>query len=105
MKECYVARSRSVAARQLGEEMVIMSAADSTLFSLNPVATLIWKAADGRTPLTRIVEEQICPEFDVEEGEAQRDAEQFVRELAAHGILLLGEFPIAETNAGPDKKL
>jgi len=105
MKECYVARSRSVAARQLGEEMVIMSAADSTLFNLNPVATLIWKAADGQTPLTRIVEEQICPEFEVEEGEALRDAEQFVRELAAHGILLLAEFPIAETNAESDRKL
>jgi hypothetical protein len=104
MKECYVARSRSVAARQLGEEIVIMSAADSTLFNLNPVATLIWKAADGRTPLTKIVEERICPEFDVEEEEALRDAEQFVRELAAHGILLLAEFPIGETTAVPDKK-
>jgi hypothetical protein len=104
MKECYVARSRSVAARELGEEMVIMSAADSTLFNLNPVATMIWKAADGRTPLTRIVEEQICPEFDVELGEALQDAEQFVKELAGHGILLLADFPIVETNAGSDKK-
>ena len=103
MKECYIARSRSVAARQLGEEMVIMSAENSTLFNLNPIAAVIWKAADGRTPLTKIVEEHICPVFDVEQGEALQDAEQFVRELAAHGILLLGETPIAETSAGADK--
>jgi hypothetical protein len=103
MKECYVARSRSVAARQLGEEMVIMSAADSTLFNLNPVAALIWKAADGKTPLARIVEEQICPAFDVEQEEALRDAEQFVTDLTAHGLLVLTEFPAAETSAGTDK--
>ncbi len=40
MKECYVARSRGLAARQLGEEMVIMSAADSTLFNLNEVGDI-----------------------------------------------------------------
>ncbi len=104
MKECYVARSRTVAARQLGEEMVIMSAVDSTLFNLNPVATLIWQAADGQTPLAKIVEERICPAFDVEPGEALRDAEQFVSDLAAHGILLLAESPIVESSGAAAKK-
>jgi len=104
MKECYVARSRTVAARQLGEEMVIMSAVDSTLFNLNPVAAMIWQAADGKTPLAKIVEERICPEFDVESREALRDAEQFVMDLAAHGILLLAESPIVESSAPTDKK-
>jgi hypothetical protein len=103
MKECYVARSRTVAARQLGEEMVIMSAADSTLFNLNSVAALIWQAADGQTPLAKIVEERICPAFDVEPGEALRDAEQFVSDLAAHGILLLAESPILDPSAAPGK--
>ncbi len=104
MKECYVARSRTVAARQLGEEMVIMSAVDSTLFNLNPVAALIWQAADGQTPLAKIVEERICPAFDVEPGEALRDAEQFVSDLAAHGILLLAESPIVESSGAAAKK-
>jgi hypothetical protein len=104
MKERYVARSRTVAARQLGEEMVIMSAVDSTLFNLNAVAALIWQAADGKTPLAKIVEERICPEFEVEPGEALRDAEQFVTDLAAHGILLMAETPIANLSAAPDKK-
>jgi hypothetical protein len=103
MKECYAARSSAVAARQLGEEMIIMSAADSTLFNLNPVATLIWQAADGQTPLAKIVEERICPAFDVEPEEALRDAEQFATELAAHGILLLAESPILDPSAATDK--
>jgi Coenzyme PQQ synthesis protein D (PqqD) len=99
MKDCYVARSRTVAARQLGEEMVIMSASDSTLFNLNPVATLIWQAADGRTLLTKIVEERICVAYEVEPGEALRDAQEFVAALASHGILLLGDSPLADSSA------
>ncbi len=34
---------------------MIMSTVDSTFFTLNPVATVIWQAADGRTPLSEIV--------------------------------------------------
>lgn len=56
MSEKCVSRSPAIAARRLGDEMLIMSAADSTLFSLNPVATCIWQAADGLTPLSEIVE-------------------------------------------------
>ena len=65
MSEKYVSRSRAVAARELGGEMIIMSATDSTLFSLSEVATIIWRAADGRTPLSEIVERGVCAEFDV----------------------------------------
>jgi hypothetical protein len=49
------------------------------------------------------VEERICPVFDVEPGEALRDAEQFATELAAHGILLLAETPILDPSAATDK--
>ena len=43
----YVARSKQLAARRLGAETMIMSGRDSTLFTLNEVATVIWEAADG----------------------------------------------------------
>jgi hypothetical protein len=104
MKNCYIARSRSVAARQLGEEMVIMSAQDSTLFNLNPFATLIWLAADGHTPLETIVQERVCSTFEVELEEALQDAQLFVSELAAHGVLLLGETPITDSSAETAKR-
>jgi len=71
-----------------------MSAKDSTLFTLNPVATVIWQSADGKTPLATIVKEKICAEFDVDPAEATRDAEGFVRDLAGHGILIVSEEPI-----------
>jgi hypothetical protein len=54
MPETYIARSTAIAARMLGGEMMIMSALDSTFFTLNEVATVIWQAADGNTPLSEI---------------------------------------------------
>ncbi|PYX36435.1 MAG: hypothetical protein DMG75_10595 [Acidobacteria bacterium] len=59
MADKYIARSSEIAARMMGGEMMIMSAADSTFFTLNEVASLIWQAADGRTSLFEIVDEKM----------------------------------------------
>jgi len=96
----YVARSTQVAARMLGDEMVIMSAKDSTLFTLNPVAAVIWNAADGHTTLERIVDDKICEEFEVDRQRAMGDAEELVSQLAEHGILLVSEQPIENEPQG-----
>jgi len=97
MNEKYIARSKAVAARALGGEMMIMSAADSTLFSLSDVATVIWEAADGCTPLSEIVDKHVCAEFDVPADVAYRDAQQLVEDLAVRGILSISSQPVAET--------
>jgi hypothetical protein len=89
----YVARSSEIAARRLGDEMMIMSGRDSTLFTLNAVATVIWEASDGSTALDEIVEHRICTVFEIEPSAALRDAEDLVEELAGHGILLLSDEP------------
>jgi hypothetical protein len=95
-EECiYIARSTAIAARALAGEMMVMNSADSTFFTLNPVATVIFQAADGRTPLHKIVSERVCEEFDVDPQEAQADVEKFVSELSAHGILIVSKEPLA----------
>jgi hypothetical protein len=98
MSEKYIARSKAIAARMVGGEMMVMSAADSTFFTLNDVASVIWQAADGRTPLSQIVSGQICREFDVEPEQAQRGADRFVDELSRHGILLVSDQPVIEAS-------
>jgi Coenzyme PQQ synthesis protein D (PqqD) len=98
----YVARSAQIASRVLGDEVIIMSAKDSTLFTLNEVATVIWEAADGATPLDQIVSEKVCVQFDVTSETALRDAETLVRELAEHGILILSENPIEPPAVGEE---
>jgi hypothetical protein len=91
---CYVARSSEIAARKFDGEMIIMSARDSTIFTLSEVATIIWEAADGSTPLDEIVETKISSQFDVAPEIALEDAEHLVQELAGHGILLISDKPI-----------
>ena len=100
MSEKYIARSSQIAARMLGGEMMVMSSVDSTFFTLNEVATVIWQAADGHTPLAEIVARNVCDEFEVDIDIARRDAEQFVNELSHHGILLVSDHPF-DTSLGP----
>lgn len=94
----YPSRSSRIAARKLGGEMMIMSASDSTLFTLNETATILWEAADGATSLDEIVTQEICSRFDVVASEAMSDAEELVRQLTAYGILLLSDSPLGAKN-------
>jgi hypothetical protein len=94
MSALYIARSTAVAARRLGEEFVVMSAVDSTLYTLSEVGAVLWEAADGRTPLAEIVSRDVCRKFDVDQETALRDAEEFVRALAERGILQISSEPI-----------
>ena len=96
MKACYIAKHPMVASRELGGEMIIMSAVNSTLFTLNEVGSLIWKCADGVTSLREIVECKVCAEFDVDPSIAFADAEALVRELVEHGLLIAADHPLQE---------
>jgi hypothetical protein len=103
----YVARAANVAARMIGGEMMIMSGADSSLFSLNETASILWQAADGVTPLAQIVERHICEDYAVDPATALRDAEALSEDLARHGILLLSDAPHSHyplPDSGPPSK-
>ena len=91
MSERYVLRSSAIASRLLGGEMMVMSATDSTFFTLNEVVTAIWQAADGHTPLSEIVTKNVCATFDVEPETALQDAQCFIDKLSGHGILLVSD--------------
>lgn len=97
MSERYIARGRAIAARALGDEVVVMSVTDSVFFTLNDVASVIWQAADGHTPLSEIVAKRVCDEFDVDPERAQRGAERFVEALSQHGILSVSDRPIMDS--------
>jgi hypothetical protein len=97
----YIAKSSAIASRLLGGEMMVMSSVDSTFFTLNPVATTVWQAADGITPLSKIVADHVCAEFEVDAEIAHRDVERFVEELSQHGILRVSETPIADSATSP----
>lgn len=94
MSATYIARSSAIASRVLAGETMVMSVTDSTFFTLNEVASAIWQAADGVTPLEEIVTRNVCPSFEITPQAALADAQDFVRELATHGILQVSNSPI-----------
>lgn len=54
-----LARSESITTKSLGEDLVLFDASNGAVHSLNRVAGIVWRAADGQTDLdalTRIVE-------------------------------------------------
>jgi len=97
----YVSRSTAIAARVLDKETMVMSATNSTLFTLDEIATVIWEASNGMTPLEEIVTKKICAQYDITPEAALKDAEVFVEQLAEHGLLLLSEEPIAQSTSSP----
>ena len=104
MNEKYVLKSRAIASRIFDGEMIIMSAQDSALFSLNAVATLIWEAADGKAPLSEIVRNRVCELFEVQFEEAYSDAQIFIHGLEAHGIVRVQSHPFLQAEFNPDLK-
>jgi hypothetical protein len=87
MTDLVVARASRVAARRVAGEMVVLNADDSSLYVLNGIGTAVWEAVDGQTPISRIVDDVICREYEVDPERARRDVEEFVSALVSHGVL------------------
>ena len=104
MAQRYVGRSSAIAARWLGDTVMIMVARDSSLFELNPTGSAIWQAADGRTTLAAIVT-KLFTGSDSELELAFRDAEVFVGEIASHGVLVLLDEPLPLESAASAVRL
>ena len=101
MQKRYVARSTAIASRALGDETMIMSAVNSTLFTLDEIATVIWDSANGLTRIDEIVSEKICAHYAIAPETALHDAEALVEQLAHHGLLLVSDQPIATPGSFP----
>ena len=98
MSPLFIARGSDIACRKLESEMIVMSVRDSTLFTLNEVATAIWEAADGRTPVETIVEDTVCQKFEVGRETALQDALELVHRLATDGLLRISDSPFSSHN-------
>ena len=86
MPEAYLTQSPRTAWRVYDGEAVLLCPDDSTLNTLNAVGTLIWEAADGKTPVSTIVA-RICEDFDVDPERAEQDTMAFIEKLRERGLL------------------
>jgi hypothetical protein len=94
LADIYLTQSADIASRTIGDDTLIMSTLDSTIFMLNSVGSAIWNSADGETPLSQIVDEKVCSEFEVTGEQALADAREFIDDLVKHGILSISDSPV-----------
>jgi hypothetical protein len=69
------------------EGVVLLDVSRGTVFSANRVGAMIWNAAAERWTLDRVAE-SIGSEFHIPPQAAQRDAAEFVAQLAKEGLLV-----------------
>ena len=88
----YVIQNLKMACRIVDGEAVILDLTNSKLYSLNPVATLIWEMSEDRTRIKDIVD-KIVEEFEVERSQAEADCLQLIDDFAGKRLLLIEENP------------
>lgn len=98
--QIYPMPGSAIAARVVGDELMVMNVSNSELFVLNPVATAIFEAANGMRSLEEIVTECVCGQFDVDSETARRDTLELVNSLAEHGVLRISDRPAPAAGDG-----
>jgi coenzyme PQQ synthesis protein D (PqqD) len=74
------------------------------MHSLNAVGTVVWEAADGATPLSRIVA-RVAADFRAPVEVVERDVTEFILHLATRCLLSLGEAPRHDPLPSPHREV
>ena len=85
-----VFKDKQTASRIIAGEAIVLTPMDSKIHSLNDTGSRIWELLADEPTVGEIVA-QIHSEFKVSEEQAQADVIAFLEELAAKGMVTLGE--------------
>ncbi|NOZ20925.1 MAG: PqqD family protein [Planctomycetes bacterium] len=75
-----IRRTSNAASRDIAGEVIILSAKDSMLHTLDEVGSAIWNLLDGPRKVEEIVN-GLLDQYDVEQGALQKDVIEFLGEL------------------------
>ena len=82
--------SAEVLAQEVGGEAVLLDLAGERYFGLDPVGTRIW-ALLAQAPVLQQVHATLCEEFQAEPTRIETDLLALVQQLAAAGLVELGQ--------------
>ncbi len=94
MLEQYVWQSRSVAARVIDGQAVVITPADSVLHTFNATGTWLWERIAGPVRLLDLLE-AVVKEFEVDRDAAEKDLLRFFESLSAKGLVKMASSPAA----------
>jgi hypothetical protein len=87
-----VSRDEKTASRVLAGEAVVLTPMDSKIYGFNETGSRIWELLEDEPTVGEVVG-HIQREFQVSQDQAQADVVAFIGELAARGMVTLGEGP------------
>ena len=82
--------SGEVLVQEVGGEAVLLDLASERYFGLDPVGTRIW-ALLAQAPVLEQVHATLCEEFQAEPARIETDLLALVQQLAAAGLVELGQ--------------
>ena len=85
-------RRRAVPWRLLDTEALVVDVAGGVLYPLNAVGARIWELCDGARSVAHIAQ-LLAEEFDATEDVIRGDADRFVDDLVAAGLVDLAATP------------
>ncbi len=88
----YVWQSRSVAARVIDGQAVVITPADSVLHTFNATGTWLWERVATPVRLADLLEE-VVKKFEVDRDAAEKDLLRFFESLNAKGLVKIADSP------------
>lgn len=89
----YPVSKQEVVSRIVDNEAVLVLPSQGTLKVLNAVGAQIWSWIDGLRSVREIAE-MLCAEYIIDQGEAELDTLEFLRNLESKGALSFSEKPL-----------
>lgn len=86
----FLSQNPRTAYRIIDDDAFVIDLDTSMLYSLNPVAALIWDASSEKVTIAQVID-RIFDEFEVEKSVAKEDCLEFIREFVDRGLLISSE--------------
>lgn len=88
MLNYYLQKKTNLAFRKIENEFVIMDTEENILHTLNEIGSLIWKMADGKTSISKIID-KIYQQYNADKEIIKKDVIKFINELVEKKLLIL----------------
>lgn len=86
MSKCAYRRKKDIIFRKEGEEAILFNPDTSGIIVINSTGCFIWPLFDGKRTKEDILRE-MAKEFDVEPAIAQKDLDNFIKELEKQNFI------------------
>jgi len=94
----YVIPDKNICSRMIDGEIALLNLKDNSLYFLNSTGTVIWNLANGKTKISKIVD-NIVKAFDIDYQNAQKDTFDFIRRLSKEKMLNVYDKPKASNKS------